>query len=145
MRRSGVGAGEMRGRAKTILLVEDHPQQRNAMRTLLQRMGFETVEASDAASAIQRLAACSPDVICVDLVLPESSGYDLCEFIRRSPEHRKTPILMMSDRAYPEDRAHAAEVGANAFIAKPFSPERLRAWIDALLRGAQATPVPADP
>jgi two-component system chemotaxis response regulator CheY len=130
----------MRGRGKTILLVEDHPQQRSAIRTLLQRMGFDTVEASDAASAIKRLAACTPDVICLDLVLPESSGYDLCEFIRRSPRHRATPVLMMSDRAYPVDRAHAAEVGADAFIRKPFSAERLRRWIEALLRTSQPPP-----
>jgi DNA-binding response OmpR family regulator len=133
----------MRGRSKTILLVEDHPQQRSAIRALLQRMGFETVEASDASSAMERLDACRPDVICLDLVLPESSGYELCEFIRRSPKHRATPVLMMSDRAYPEDRAHAAEVGADAFIRKPFSAEGLRRFIEALLRGAEPLPAPA--
>ena len=91
------------------------------------------MEASDAASAIDRLATCRPDMICLDLVLPDSSGYDICEFIRRHPEHRATPVLMMSDRSYPEDRAHAAEAGADAFIAKPFTEKMLRERIEALV------------
>ena len=130
----------MVGRRKTILLIEDHPQLRGAIRGHLQRMGFETVEASDATSALKRLSGCSPDLICLDLVLPESSGYELCEFIRTMPEHRATPLLMMSDRSYPADRAHAAEVGADGFIAKPFGAELLRRAIEALLRGPPAKP-----
>jgi DNA-binding response OmpR family regulator len=130
----------MVGRRKTILLVEDHPQLRSAIRAHLQRMGFETVEASDATSAVERLSACSPDLICLDLVLPESSGYELCEFIRKLPHHRATPVLMMSERTYPADRAHAAEVGADGFIAKPFGADLLRRSIEGLLRGRRANP-----
>jgi two-component system chemotaxis response regulator CheY len=74
-----------------------------------------------------------PDLICLDLVLPESSGYEVCEFIRRSPEHRGTPVLIMSGRSYPADRAHAAEAGADAFIAKPFTEDDLRRRIERLL------------
>ena len=124
----------MVARRKTILLVEDHPQLRSTIRAHLQRMGFETVEASDASSALNRLSNCSPDLICLDLVQPDSSGYELCELIRKSPRHRATPVLMMSDRAYPADRAHAAEVGADGFIAKPFGADVLRRSIEALLR-----------
>lgn len=125
-------------RFKTALLVEDHPDLRSEIREFLQRMGLRTVEASDAGSALSRLAACQPDLICLDLVLPESSGYELCEFIRRSPRHRTTPVLMMSDRSYPEDRAHAAEAGADAFLAKPFSEASLRQRIEELQGAAPA-------
>lgn len=97
-------------------------------------MGFATVEASDAASAVQKLATCAPDLICLDLMLPDSSGYEVCEYLRKLPEHRTTPVLMMSDRAYPEDRAHAAEAGADGFLAKPFTEKSLRDRIEALLR-----------
>lgn len=123
----------MRRRDKTALLVDDHPEIRNQIRAILRRLGFETVEASDAASAFDRLATCRPDMICLDLVLPDSSGYDICEFIRRSPAHSATPVLMMSDRTYPEDRAHAAEAGADAFLAKPFTEKMLRERVEALL------------
>ena len=123
----------MRRRDKTALLVDDHPEIRNQIRAILRRLGFETVEASDAASAIDRLATCRPDMICLDLVLPDSSGYDICEFIRKSPEHSATPVLMMSERSYPEDRAHAAEAGADAFLAKPFTEKMLRERVEELL------------
>jgi len=113
---------------------------RGEIRDLLQRMGLETVEASDGSSAMVRLATCRPDLVCLDLVLPESSGYELCEFIRQSREHRATPVLAMSERAYPVDRAHAAEAGANGFIAKPFDEDDLRRWIEALLAGAVELP-----
>lgn len=125
-------------RFKTALLVEDHPELRSEIRSFLQRMGLRTVEASDAGSALSRLAAYQPDLICLDLVLPESSGYELCEFIRKSPQHRTTPVLVMSDRSYPADRAHAAEAGADAFLAKPFSEASLRQRIEALQGAAGA-------
>jgi DNA-binding response OmpR family regulator len=118
---------------KVVLVVEDHPSLRGAIRDLLHRMGLDTLEAGDGTSAMSRLACCTPDLVCLDLVLPESSGYEVCEFIRRSPQHRRTPVLIMSERAYPEDRAHAAEVGANAFIVKPFSEADLRRRIESLL------------
>ena len=124
----------MRGQNGTVLLVEDHPEVRKEIRRYLRRMGFATVEASDAASAVQKLATCAPDLICLDLMLPDSSGYEVCEYLRKLPEHRTTPVLMMSDRAYPEDRAHAAEAGADGFLAKPFTEKSLRDRIEALLR-----------
>ena len=123
---------QMRRLGKTALLVDDHPEIRNQIRAFLRRLGFETVEAGDARSAIDRLSTCRPDMICLDLVLPDSSGYDICEFIRRSPVHGATPILMMSDRTYPEDRAHAAEAGADAFLAKPITEKALRERIESL-------------
>jgi DNA-binding response OmpR family regulator len=123
---------------KIVLVVEDHPSLRGAIRDLLHRMGLDTVEAGDGTSAMSRLACCRPDLVCLDLVLPESSGYEVCEFIRRSPQHGTTPVLIMSERSYPEDRAHAAEVGANAFIAKPFTEADLRRRIESLLGPADA-------
>ena len=121
---------------KTAFVVEDHPRLRGAIRKLLLQMGLEVVEAADGVSAMDRLAGLRPDLILLDLVLPESSGYDLCEFIRSSPAHSDLPLLVMSERSSPADRAHAAEVGATAFLAKPFHDDDLRAWVAALLGDA---------
>ncbi len=112
---------------------------RSAICDLLLLMGLDTVEASDGSSAMTRLASMRPDLVCLDLVLPETSGFEVCEFIRRSPEHRGTPVLIMSARAYPEDRAHAAEAGADAFIAKPFTEDDLRRRIESLLHTHRPT------
>jgi DNA-binding response OmpR family regulator len=127
------------GARKTILVVEDDPLLRSVICDLLARMGLETVEASDATSAMTSLASMRPDLVCLDLILPEASGFEVCEFIRRSPEHRTTPVLVMSARNYPEDRAHAAEAGADAFIAKPFTEDELRLRIESLLYAHRPT------
>src|SRR5690349_2293217 len=101
----------MGGHRKVVFLVEDHPATRRMLRMQLHGMGYDVVDASDAAAALARLGGCAPVVICLDLVLPASSGYELCDSIRNSPRLSKSPVLIMSDRNYPEDRAHAAEVG----------------------------------
>jgi two-component system chemotaxis response regulator CheY len=124
------------GTRKTVLVVDDDPELRNAIRALLDRLGYEMVEASDGNAAMSRLSSLDPHLVCLDLVLPESSGYEVCEFIRRSPRHSKTPVLIMSERAYPEDRANAVEAGADSFIAKPCSEEALRERIETLLAAA---------
>lgn len=118
---------------RTVLLVEDHPVARNHLRQCLDEMGFVTFEAGDCASALKRLSELAPDLICVTLMLPESSGYEVCEFVRASPRHQGTRVLMMSPRAYPEDRAHAHEAGADGFLAKPFSVQEFRSSVEGLL------------
>lgn len=119
---------------KTVLLVEDHPLLRGYLRRSLEQMGFDIQEAADGRTALSQLSSCTPDLVCLDLVLPESSGYEICEFIRGSPRHRNTLVLIMSGHSFPEDRARAVEVGADDFLAKPFSTREFRARIEALLR-----------
>ena len=121
---------------KTVLVVEDDPPLRQEILNLLRRMGLDVVEASDGASAMARLAGMRPDLVCLDLILPEASGYEVCEFIRRSPTHRHTPVLIMSGRSYPVDRAYAVEAGADSFIAKPFTEHDLRRRIESLLEAS---------
>jgi two-component system chemotaxis response regulator CheY len=123
---------------KTVLVVEDDPPLREEILDLLRRMGLEAVEAADGASAMSRLASMRPDLVCLDLILPEASGYEVCEFIRRSPTHRGTPVLIMSGRSYPMDRAYAAEAGADSFLAKPFTEEDFRRRVESLLRETRA-------
>jgi two-component system chemotaxis response regulator CheY len=85
-------------------------------------LGLEPLEASDGGSAIKLLKQAPPlRMVCLDLMLPESSGYEVCEFIRASEGLKHLPVLMMSARTLPEDRAHAEEVGVTAYIIKPFS------------------------
>ena len=125
---------------KTILVVADHPRLRATIRKLTQRMRLNTIECTDGAAARDRLATMVPDLALLDLILPESSGFELCEFIRHSPRYARIPLLVMSDRSHPEDRAHAAEAGADAFLAKPFTEDELRDSIEDLL-GGDASPL----
>jgi len=131
-----VWGGWAMSQRKTVLLVEDNPPLRGAVRDLLVRMGFDTVEASDGSAAIACLSQSRPHLVCLDLVLPDLSGYEVCEHIRRVQPG--TPILIMSERSYPEDRAHADEAGADDFIPKPFSDDDFRRRVEALLEESTA-------
>lgn len=122
---------------KNVLVVEDHPELRRALRSTLEGMGVATAEAGNARAAIERLAAQKPDLVCLDLILPESSGYEVCEYIRQNEALRNVPVLAMSERALPEDRAFAHEAGATAFLPKPFTHREFRAQVLALLDAHQ--------
>jgi DNA-binding response OmpR family regulator len=124
---------------RTILLVEDNPPEREAMRRVLVGQEFEVKTATDYHSAAAFLAASIPILVCLDLTLPRESGFELCEYIRKDARLRFVPILVMSERSSPEDMAHAEYVGANAFLKKPFSRERLLKYVLTLLDGPQAS------
>jgi two-component system chemotaxis response regulator CheY len=116
------------------LIVEDDPALRRMVSAYLKAMGITTIEAPDGRTALRELQDKVPDVICLDLMLPELSGFDLCEHIRREPQLRDVPVLIMSARGFPEDRAAAEEVGASAYLVKPFTRAQFAGHIDALLR-----------
>ncbi len=123
---------------RKALVIEDHPDARALVRTYLQTMELDVTEAADGRSAIRILKESRPDLVCLDLMLPELSGFEVCEFMRSSPELRGVPILVMSARAKPMDRAFAEEVGATAYLIKPFKrSEFSRAVSVCIARGPQ--------
>ncbi|MDB4993207.1 MAG: response regulator [Myxococcaceae bacterium] len=126
---------------RTVLLVEDYPPDRESFRKYLEEGGYHVVTANDYAAAVAALQAAKkpPHVVCADLTLPRESGYELCEFMRKEPRFLSVPILVMSDRVSPEDMAYAEQVGANAFLKKPFTRERMLKYVTALLDGANAS------
>jgi chemosensory pili system protein ChpA (sensor histidine kinase/response regulator) len=123
---------------RTVLLVEDSPD-RNTYRRHLIEAGYDVVIASDYHAAITALEAAVPAVVCLDLTLPRESGYELCEYIRKQVRLANVPLLVMSDRTSPEAMAHAENVGANAFLKKPFTGDRLIKYVSTLLDGAHAS------
>jgi DNA-binding response OmpR family regulator len=127
------------GASRTILLVNDHPKERETIHRQLTEEGFVVEKATDYQSAVKYLDERVPSVVCLDLTLPRESGYDLCEYIRKQRRLQWVPILVMSERGSPEEMAHAEDVGANAYLKKPFTPERLLRYLSALLDGPQAS------
>jgi two-component system chemotaxis response regulator CheY len=121
------------------LIVEDDPSLQQSVRKRLSDMKFDVVSALDYQSAVRQLADKRPDIVLVDLGLPRESGYELCEYIRRQATLLYVPILVISERNFPEDMAHAEEAGANAFLKKPFTMERLTKYVEALLDGPHAS------
>ena len=127
------------GAGRAVLFVNDHPGERETIQRLLAGEGFVVETATDYHSAVKVLEARALSLVCLDLKLPRESGYDLCEYIRTQRRLQWVPILVMSERGSPEEMAHAEEVGANAYLKKPFSGERLLKYVGALLDGPMAS------
>ncbi len=105
---------------RTALVVEDDPDLRGMVRRHLEAMGMEVTEVAEGRAAILHVAVHRPDLVCLDLMLPELSGYEVCQFMRGEARLRGVPILIMSARGLPQDRAYAEQVGASTYLVKPF-------------------------
>lgn len=116
-----------------VLIVEDDPSLLKLIRKYLDSEGMQTTVAADGRAAIEYLEAETPDLICLDLMLPEVSGYDVCDYVRKTPRLVSVPILIASARALPADRATAEEVGASAYVTKPFTRQGFMSEVRRLL------------
>src|SRR5215469_13781693 len=127
------------GVPRKALVVEDHPDARALVRTYLLAMGIEVMDVAEGRSAIRVLQAARPDLVCLDLMLPELSGFEVCEYMRSNPELKDVPILVMSARAKPMDRAFAEEVGATAYLVKPFKRSEFSRAVNACMARLEET------
>lgn len=126
---------------RRALIVEDDPSLLREMFTFLRDgCGFDVLAAQDYRAALGQLQTHEPpDVACIDLVLPRESGYELCEYIRSHPLLGMLPIIVTGKESAPLQLAQAEEVGANAFLKKPFPMLLLAAYIDVMLEGPKTS------
>lgn len=124
---------------RTALIVEDDPQLQKAMSKQLRRMDFQVLSATHYDAALRHLARGEAHVVCIDVGLPNKSGYELCEYIRRAPGLAGLPILMTSEYGSPGDMAHAEDAGGNAFLRKPFSMLELTQCVESMLNPTRST------
>jgi two-component system response regulator RegX3 len=122
---------------RTILLVEDEESITAPLSEALSREGFEPVIAGTAAEALELAAARSPDLVLLDLGLPDGSGLDVCRELR---SRSSVPIIMVTARGEETDRVVGLEVGADDYVVKPFSAREVIARIRAVLRRTAAPP-----
>jgi DNA-binding response OmpR family regulator len=118
--------------ARTALIIEDDPEIRGIVTTLLTNEGFQVEEASDGRSALERVFLTRPDLILVDLRLPGLDGAEICKRIRAG--RMDTPIIVISAAKEEFDRVLLLELGADDFLVKPFGARELLARIRAVLR-----------
>ncbi len=126
----------MNGTGLTALVVDDDPDIRRIISAILSRLGFSVSQAADGREAIKRLDAARPSLLCLDLMLPESSGFDVCEHVLKAPPLSGLPILMVSARDMPDSRAVAEELGVHSYLIKPFTQAEFIASVKALMPGA---------
>ena len=117
--------------AKKILIVDDEKSIVDILKFNLKKEGFETIEAYDGESAIHIALAQKPDLILLDVMLPEKDGFSVCKELRKT---MSVPILMLTAKAEEVDRVIGLELGADDYILKPFSNRELIARVKANLR-----------
>jgi two-component system response regulator RegX3 len=133
---------QSRGRGPRILFVEDEEGISQPFSNALRRAGFEPILAATAAAAESALAANEPDLVLLDLALPDGDGRDIARRIR---EQGETPIIMLTARGTEADRVIGLELGADDYVVKPFSSAEVIARIRAVLRRSGGEGASADP
>jgi phosphate regulon transcriptional regulator PhoB len=126
--------------AQKILVVEDEPDIRKLVQYNLIQERFSVLEAEDGEQALKLLQRETPNLVILDLMLPGLSGMELCKLLKQRSETAKLPILMLTAKAGEADRIVGLEMGADDYLAKPFSPREMVARVRAILRRSEAKP-----
>jgi DNA-binding response OmpR family regulator len=119
-----------------ILIVEDDPDIAELVARYLDKAGFITERAASGREALQAIAARTPGLVVLDLMLPHIDGLEVCRLVRANETTAAVPIIMLTARAEESERIVGLELGADDYLAKPFSPNELVARVRALLRRA---------
>jgi phosphate regulon transcriptional regulator PhoB len=132
--------------AHKILVVEDEPDIRKLVHYNLAQERYKVLEAEDGEQALKLVQRDKPNLVILDLMLPGLSGMEVCKQLRERPDTARLPILMLTAKAAEADRVVGLEMGADDYLAKPFSPRELVARVRAILRRAngagRAEPLP---
>ena len=120
-----------------ILIVEDDPDIAELVARYLDKAGYTTTRLSSGREALDAVRAKPPDLIVLDLMLPQMDGLEVCRALRANDKTAAIPIIMLTARAEESERIVGLEMGADDYLAKPFSPNELVARVRALLRRAQ--------
>lgn len=118
--------------AQTVMLVDDDPQLRHVVSMFFELEGYNVVQARDGREAIAMLAEYVPDVILLDLMMPDVSGIEVCQHVRGDRRLKEIPVVVFTAAEMKEEELRAA--GADRFITKPYSLEGLRRVVRALIK-----------
>jgi DNA-binding response OmpR family regulator len=126
--------------AATVLVVEDERKLRDLVRSYLERAGFTVLSTESGAEAITLASASAPDLVILDLGLPDVPGETVARELRATAGTGSTPILMLTAKSGEEDRIRGLELGADDYVTKPFSPRELVLRVQAILRRGGSDP-----
>ena len=111
--------------AKRVLVVDDEPNIVMSLEFLMRRAGFEVAVARNGREALDALEGSPPDLLLLDVMMPEFDGYEVCERIRARSDWRGTKIVMLTARGREVERERGLSLGADAYVTKPFSTRDL--------------------
>ena len=105
-----------------ILAVDDEPHIRRLVQVNLERHGYEVVTASDGKDALEKVASEKPDLVVLDVMMPYMDGFEVLQTLRKNPETRDLPVIMLTAKAQDADVFRGWQSGADLYLTKPFNP-----------------------
>jgi len=123
---------------KRILVVEDEESLLKLESILLTSKGYDVTGVADGKAALREITDNKPDLVVLDIMLPEMDGYEVCRRIRENPETSRLPVVMLPAKKNSQDFALGVQVGADAYITKPFKSAKVIEVIEGLLSGKGA-------
>ena len=118
-----------------VVIADDEPNILLSLEFLMKKAGYHVFIARDGSEAKEIIARESPHIVLLDIMMPEINGYELCQYIRASPELRSTKIIFLSAKNKDSDREYGYQVGADLYIPKPFSTRELMNKVNVLALG----------
>jgi DNA-binding response OmpR family regulator len=118
-----------------ILIVDDEPNIVVPLEFLMQQNGYQVMAAASGEEALELIATFKPDLILLDIMLPDLDGYEVCQNVRESPDHRNTKILFLSAMGREMDIVKGMSLAADGYIIKPFAISDVVAKVNELLKG----------
>lgn len=121
-----------------VFVVDDEPDVVDLLQTILRSDGLEVESETNGRAALGRMLADPPDLIVLDLMMPDLDGFELLKLVRQDPRCRAIPALILSARTGHQDQLESLQLGANAYVCKPFSPRDLLRQVRSLLASVEA-------
>jgi DNA-binding response OmpR family regulator len=118
---------------KRVLIVEDNPDTADMLEASLLLEGYHAVKINHVGQAIHAILRENPDLVILDVMMPDVSGLELCRYMRRDPRFDKIKVLIASARTQPDDIAKGMEAGASGYLGKPFTQQELLETIERIL------------
>ena len=134
-----MSASSSPARPRRVLVVDDEPRLIHFIRLNLEHDGFEVIEATSGSQALTAMRDRLPDLILLDVMMPDLDGFETLQFIR---EISTVPVIMLTAKGEEEDRVRGLELGADDYIAKPFSPREMVSRVKAVLRRTESPSAP---
>lgn len=125
------------GSSKLVAIVDDEPDIIELVSLHLQKAGFKVKTFEDGEGLFKFLKSTQPDIVILDLMLPDADGYEICKYMKKEDKYNNIPVIMLTARSDEMDKVLGLELGADDYMTKPFSPRELVARVKAVLRREQ--------
>jgi len=134
----------MTSEPKKIIIVEDQPDVADLLEEMLSIDSYQVIKIHSSGGALSVIQVEKPDVVLLDIMMPDVNGLDVLRFMRREPALQQTPVVIVSAKTLPEDIRMGLEAGATAYLTKPVDINKLRKTVAGVIRieaGANADPI----